>query len=267
MRRLTPNPRGKRPSSAALTRVGQRKARDKVMRIERSVFPSRREGFDCLIGAPRQVVEPTMSVAKRVDEDRARFGSHRPHRGGSFALTLDNLAPPVGRGRRPGNDEDAIVVVSRCALGKLDLDRRSRHDDSLDGCPQVGVETDSAKRRIGKIGWPAGNARASLSGVQCARALTIRSRRGRAQGFCDPSLNLERRHARHGPGFLFPSLQDRLRDIVAPSPLALGRVARAHPVAMIVKKLAPRRTRCASPSTATKDQGPTEKDRCPVPSG
>ena len=39
--RLTPNPRGSRPSVAAMTRVGRRKARDKVMRIERSVFPSR----------------------------------------------------------------------------------------------------------------------------------------------------------------------------------------------------------------------------------
>ena len=76
------------------------------------------------------------------------------------------------------------------------------------------------------------------SAVQSARVLTIRSRRGRTQGFCDPSLDLERRRARYGPGFLFPSLQDRLRDIVAPSPSALGRVARAHPIAAIVKKLA-----------------------------
>ncbi len=36
---------------------------------------ARGERFDCLIGAPRQVIEPMMSVAKRVDEDRARFGS------------------------------------------------------------------------------------------------------------------------------------------------------------------------------------------------
>jgi hypothetical protein len=80
-----------------------------------------------------------MSVAKRVDEDRARFGPHRPHRGGSFARALDDLASPVGRRRRPGNDENAIVVVSRCALGKLDLDRRSIYDDALDGGLQVCV--------------------------------------------------------------------------------------------------------------------------------
>ena len=40
------------------------------------------------------------------------------------------------------------------------------------------------------------------------------------------------------------------------SPAESPRINRAdHP---------PRRTRCASPSTATKDQGPTEKDRCPA---
>ena len=30
-----------------------------------------------------------MSVAKRVSEDRARFGSHRAHSAGSFAPALD----------------------------------------------------------------------------------------------------------------------------------------------------------------------------------
>jgi hypothetical protein len=39
--RTRPNPRGKRPSIAALTRAGERKASDIVIRIERSVFPSR----------------------------------------------------------------------------------------------------------------------------------------------------------------------------------------------------------------------------------
>ena len=74
-----------------------------------------------------------MSVAKRVSEDRARFGSHRAHSAGSFALALDDLAAPMGRRRRPGNDQDAILIVTRHPLGKLDLDRRSRHDDALDG--------------------------------------------------------------------------------------------------------------------------------------
>src|SRR3984957_11326765 len=44
-----------------------------------------------------------MSVAKRVSEDRARFGSHRARGGGSFALALDDLAAPVGRRRRPSD--------------------------------------------------------------------------------------------------------------------------------------------------------------------
>ena len=117
-----------------------------------------------------------MSVAKRVDEDRARFGSHRPHRGGSFARALDDLAAPVGRRRHPGNDEDAILVISRCALGKLDLDRCSSYDDALDGGLQLCVEVDSAQARGWKIGGRAAPARASLSAVQSARALTIRSR-------------------------------------------------------------------------------------------
>src|SRR3984957_5465112 len=34
------------------------------------------------------------------------------------------------------------------------------------------------------------------------------------------------------------TLQDGLRDIVAPSPTALGRVARAHPVAAVIEQLA-----------------------------
>ena len=38
-----PKPRGSRPSIAALTRAGERKASDIVMRIERSVFFSRAE--------------------------------------------------------------------------------------------------------------------------------------------------------------------------------------------------------------------------------
>jgi tetratricopeptide (TPR) repeat protein len=54
--------------------------------------------------------------------DRARFGSHRPHRGGSFALALDYLSASIRRRRRPGNDQDAILIVSRRSLGKLDLD-------------------------------------------------------------------------------------------------------------------------------------------------
>ena len=39
--RLTPKPRGSRPLIAALTRPGQRKASERVRRIQRSVLPSR----------------------------------------------------------------------------------------------------------------------------------------------------------------------------------------------------------------------------------
>ena len=74
-----------------------------------------------------------MSIAKRVDDERARFGSHRTRGGGAVALALDDLAATVGRRRRPGDDQDAILIVTRHPLGKLDLDRRSRDDDALDG--------------------------------------------------------------------------------------------------------------------------------------
>ena len=58
-----------------------------------------------------------MSVAKRVSEDRARFGSHRAHSAGSFALALYDLAATVGRQLRPGDDQDAILIVTRHPLG------------------------------------------------------------------------------------------------------------------------------------------------------
>jgi hypothetical protein len=43
------------------------------------------------------------------------------------------LTAPVVRRRRPGDDQDAILIVTHHPLGKLDLDRRPRHDDALDG--------------------------------------------------------------------------------------------------------------------------------------
>jgi hypothetical protein len=94
---------------------------------------ARGQRFDGLVGTGGQFVEPVMSVAKRVSKDRTRFGSHRAHDGGSFALALDNLAASMGRRRRPGDDQDAILIAISHSLGKLDLDRRSRHDDALDG--------------------------------------------------------------------------------------------------------------------------------------
>ena len=74
--------------------------------------------------------------------------------------------------------------------------------------------------------------------MQFMPTLPIGSGRGRAHGFCDPSLDLERRHPGDGSRLVFATLQDGLRDIVAPSPSALGRVARAHPVAAVIEQLA-----------------------------
>ena len=68
--------------------------------------------------------------------------------------------------------------------------------------------------------------------------LRIGNGRGRAYRFYDPSLDLQRRHAGDGPGFVVAPLQDGLRDIIAPSSSALGRVARAHPVAAVIEQLA-----------------------------
>ena len=74
-----------------------------------------------------------MSVAKCIDEDRARFGFHWPHRRGLFALPLDDLAASMGRRQHPGNDQDAILIVSHSPLGKLDLDCSPGYNDALDG--------------------------------------------------------------------------------------------------------------------------------------
>ena len=87
IRRFAPKPRGSRPSIAAFARVGERKVSDNVMRIQRSIF-SRGERFDGLVGTCRQFLQPPMGVAKRFDENRARFGSHRPHRRGLIAFAL-----------------------------------------------------------------------------------------------------------------------------------------------------------------------------------
>ncbi|HZZ23249.1 MAG TPA: hypothetical protein VFE60_12050 [Roseiarcus sp.] len=59
---------------------------------------ARGKRFDGLVGNGGQFVEPMMSVAKCVSEDRAHFCSHRARGGGSFALALDDLAEaPIPR--------------------------------------------------------------------------------------------------------------------------------------------------------------------------
>jgi hypothetical protein len=74
--------------------------------------------------------------------------------------------------------------------------------------------------------------------MQLMPTLPIGSGRGRAHRFCDPSLDLKRWHAGDGSRLVFATLQDGLRDIVAPPPSVLRRVARAHPVPAVIEQLA-----------------------------
>jgi hypothetical protein len=86
--RLVPKPRGNRPSIAALARSGERKASDIVMRIERSVFSRARRSTQWCGTDLWSVVEPVVSVAKRIDKNHARLGSHRPQCNELFAFPL-----------------------------------------------------------------------------------------------------------------------------------------------------------------------------------
>ena len=61
-----------------------------------------------------------MSIAKRVSEERARFSSHPAGLAGSVTFALDDLAAPVGRWRRPGDDQDANRAVV-CSLPRASL--------------------------------------------------------------------------------------------------------------------------------------------------
>ena len=63
-------------------------------------------------------------------------------------------------------------------------------------------------------------------------------RRGASHCVDHSSFDLHRRDTENGPSVVLATLQNRLRDIVAVSTSALGRVARAHPIAAIVKELA-----------------------------
>src|SRR6478752_5430336 len=70
------------------------------------------------------------------------------------------------------------------------------------------------------------------------QTLPIGSGRGRAGRLGDSGFDLQRRHPGDGSRLVFAALQDGLRDIIAPSPSALGRVARTHPVAAVIEQLA-----------------------------
>src|SRR3984957_16873621 len=91
--RLRPKPRGRRPSTAALTISGARKASDRVIRIERTVSPPRK-AIDSKSqgGMGQKFVQPAMSVAKGIDQDRARVGGHRTGIGLRIVCALNDLA-------------------------------------------------------------------------------------------------------------------------------------------------------------------------------
>ena len=63
-RRLRPKPRGRRPSTAALTISGARKASDRVIRIERTVLPSR-EAIDSKVRRGSERSSPSQRCASR----------------------------------------------------------------------------------------------------------------------------------------------------------------------------------------------------------
>src|SRR5271156_1796830 len=127
-------------------------------------------------------------------------------------------------------------------LTELDLDRRpSDHYALYDGA-QVNSGFSGARRRSfrrsGKVGWRAGVIGAALTALRSDRKLTIGTGQGCSHRFANFSFDLHRRHTSDGPRILLAALQNRLRDIVAPSASALGRVAWTHSVAAIVKELA-----------------------------
>jgi hypothetical protein len=74
--------------------------------------------------------------------------------------------------------------------------------------------------------------------MQRMPTLPMGSGRGRVRRLGDPGFDLQRRRPGDGSRLVFAALQDGLRDIVAPPPSALGRVARAHPVAAVIEQLA-----------------------------
>ena len=68
------------------------------------------------------------------------------------AICLSEDAFRHVRGRLDLAVSDLGLIVSRRSLGKLDLDRRTRDHDALNGGSQVGVVVDGAQARR-KIGW------------------------------------------------------------------------------------------------------------------
>ena len=77
MRRLIPDPQGSRPWIGALVRVWEKKdERQGSADPARRLALARGERFDGSVGIGRLLVEPKMGVAKGVNKNCARFGSH-----------------------------------------------------------------------------------------------------------------------------------------------------------------------------------------------
>jgi hypothetical protein len=93
-----PKPRGSRPSIATLTKaVGKERERHRRANRALGLVLASGDGLDGLARLCLQFFQPAMSIAKRVNEDRARLGSHGPNGGGWFAVPLDDLASSIGR--------------------------------------------------------------------------------------------------------------------------------------------------------------------------
>jgi hypothetical protein len=131
-------------------------------------------GGDCFDDQTRighQFVEPAMGKAKRFDEGDARLDPHRPNREVLIPLALNDLAPPIGRRRRPGNGQDpSPSLEDRCAR-QSDLDQGSADDDALDGVEKAFVWFGQVRTRVDlqaellRFGG-AGNLRPAKTGVR-----------------------------------------------------------------------------------------------------
>jgi hypothetical protein len=66
---------------------------------------------------PADCPERLILRSQQLDDVRRKITSQIVARPLAFALALDDLAAPVGRRRRPGNDQDAILIVTRYPLG------------------------------------------------------------------------------------------------------------------------------------------------------
>ena len=126
IRRLTPKPRGSRPSIAALTREGERKVREMVRRSPTFSFAfAGGEQFGGQVGTGGQFVEPVISVAKRVDDERTRFGR--------IGRVAEGLSPsPWMISRRRWGDGGVQGMIRRKSDRRLPSPRLARSRSSFE---------------------------------------------------------------------------------------------------------------------------------------